>query len=160
MSSFLFTHILAHWTVWETCPFSTSRSRRQSNSAWHASLWVTGDADAFQRDELERHSGAGKTTRTGGEQNHALHLLNKTGTRTTVSGDHFNMAMWHPQYWITTYSVQCYSNPVYVVWNPRWAAYKRVCLSQFPALKWWKWPEIYILIGVCIVMFWQVVEVI
>lgn len=31
-------------------PFSTSRSRRQSNSAWHASLWVTGDADAHFRE--------------------------------------------------------------------------------------------------------------
>lgn len=75
----------------------------------------------FERAEPEQHSTAGKTMRTGGKQDCTLHLLNKTGTRTTMSRDQFNMATWHPQYWNMTYSMQCY---LYHVCAQKWAAYK------------------------------------
>lgn len=82
----------------------------------------------FQRDEPERHGTAGKTMRTEGKQDGALHLLNKTGTWSTMSGDQLNMTSTTPEL-----DVQCNAvlTPSLVLWNHQWAAYTDMYSSHF-----------------------------
>lgn len=85
-------------------PFSSSRSARQSNSTWQASLWVTGDADAHFR-ETSWSDTALLAKQCG--QGCAPHLLNKTATETTMSRDQVYMTSQPPQHGASYYTLSC-----------------------------------------------------
>lgn len=104
MSSFLFTHILAHWTVLETVPSPRADPRVNQLSTWQASLWVTGDADAHFR-ETSWSDTALLAKQCG--QGCAPHLLNKTATETTMSRDQVYMTSQPPQHGASYYTLSC-----------------------------------------------------